>query len=50
MFRGPLVMMGYYGNDAGTAETIEPDGWLHTGDIATMDDDGYSRSSTARKT
>jgi long-chain acyl-CoA synthetase len=34
-------MMGYYGNEKGTAETIEPDGWLHTGDIATMDDDWY---------
>jgi long-chain acyl-CoA synthetase len=41
MFRGPLVMLGYYGNQAGTAATIEPDGWLHTGDVATMDEDGY---------
>jgi long-chain acyl-CoA synthetase len=41
MFQGPLVMQGYYGNPAATTDTIEPDGWLHTGDIATMDEDGY---------
>ena len=41
MFRGPLVMDGYYGNAAATQASIEPDGWLHSGDIATMDEDGY---------
>ncbi len=41
MFRGPLVMLGYYDNPNGTAGAIEADGWLHTGDVATMDDDGY---------
>ena len=41
MVRGPIVMQGYYGNDKATAETIEPDGWMHTGDLAKVDSDGY---------
>ena len=41
MVRGPIVMSGYHGNPQATAETIEPDGWLHTGDVATMDATGH---------
>jgi long-chain acyl-CoA synthetase len=40
MIRGPIVMQGYWENDKATRETIEPDGWLHTGDLASMDEDG----------
>ena len=41
LIAGPLVMDGYYGNDQATRTAIEPDGWLRSGDIATMDEDGY---------
>ncbi len=41
MVRGPIVMLGYYANEAATRATIEPDGWLHSGDLARQDEDGY---------
>ncbi len=39
--RGYLVMKGYYNNPQATQEAITADGWLHSGDLATMDADGY---------
>jgi len=39
--RGPQVMKGYWNRPDETAKVITPDGWLHTGDIAKMDEKGY---------
>ena len=39
--RGPQVMKGYLNNDEATAATIDSEGWLRTGDIAVVDEDGY---------
>jgi long-chain acyl-CoA synthetase len=41
LVRGGMVMKGYYKEPQKTAETIDADGWLATGDVATVDDDGY---------
>lgn len=39
--KGPSVFLGYYKNPEMTAETIDKDGWLHTGDLAKIDDEGF---------
>ncbi|HET9693177.1 MAG TPA: AMP-binding protein, partial [Steroidobacteraceae bacterium] len=41
LVRAPLVMKGYRGDPARTAEALDAEGWLHTGDVARIDDDGY---------
>jgi long-subunit acyl-CoA synthetase (AMP-forming) len=41
LVRGDTVMRGYRNQPERTAEAIDADGWLHTGDIATMDGEGY---------
>jgi fatty-acyl-CoA synthase len=41
--RGYSVMIGYWGDDARTREVLDPAGWMHSGDLATIDAEGYCR-------
>jgi len=41
--RGYSVMLGYWNAEEQTRQAIDADGWMHTGDLATMDDEGYAR-------
>jgi long-subunit acyl-CoA synthetase (AMP-forming) len=49
LLRAPLVMKGYRGDPEKTAEAIDADGWLHTGDIAQIDGHGYVRIVDRKK-
>jgi long-chain acyl-CoA synthetase len=49
LIRSDVVMLGYRNLPDKTAEALDPDGWLHTGDIAQIDDDGYVRLVDRKK-
>jgi len=49
LVRGPWIVSGYFKNPEASAAAVEPDGWFHTGDVASIDPDGYMQISDRRK-
>ena len=49
MVRGPWIISGYFNDEEASRAAVEPDGWLHTGDVASIDADGYLRIADRRK-
>ncbi len=49
LVRGPWIVSGYFEDAEASAASVEPDGWFHTGDMATIDPDGYMQITDRRK-
>ena len=49
MLRGGIVFAGYWRNDEGTKDVLDGDGWLHTGDLGSLDDEGFLRVTGRKK-
>jgi len=49
LVKGPNVFPGYWGDHAATRQVLDPDGWLHTGDVGTLDNEGFLQVTGRRK-